>query len=102
MYCSPVWCPHFIKDILSTETVQRRATKYILNDFSSDYKSRLTKLNLLPLMMQLEINDIIFLSRILKNHLVHLILGPLCIFVRTLQDHLHILNSNMHMQNLIV
>ena len=50
----------FIKDILSIETVQRRATKHILNDFSSNYKSRLTKLNLLPLMMQLEINDIIF------------------------------------------
>ena len=40
MYCSPVWCPHFIKDILPIETVQRRATKCILNDFSSDYKSR--------------------------------------------------------------
>ena len=66
MYCSPVWRPHFIKDILSIETVQRRATKYILNDISSDYKSRLTNLNFLPLMMQLEINDIIFFIKNLK------------------------------------
>ena len=50
-------------------------------------------------MMQLEINNIIFLSGILKNHLVHLILGPLYIFVQTLQDHLHILNLSMHLQN---
>ena len=63
-YCSPVWCPNLIKDILS---VQHRATKYILNDFSSDYKSHLTKLNLLPLMMQLEINDIIFFIKNLKE-----------------------------------
>ena len=32
------------------ERVQRRASKFILNDYSIDYKSRLIKLNLLPLM----------------------------------------------------
>ena len=30
-YCSPIWRPHF----------QRRATKYITNDYSSNYKNRL-------------------------------------------------------------
>ena len=29
LYCSPVWRPHLIKDIVSIENVQRRATKFI-------------------------------------------------------------------------
>ena len=36
----------------------RRATKFILNDFSSDYKHGLISLKLLPLMMQLELNEL--------------------------------------------
>ena len=43
-------------DILLLEHVQRRATKYILNDYTSSYKSRLTKLNLLPLMCIYELH----------------------------------------------
>ena len=31
-YGSKVWRPHFIKDIIMLERIQRRATKYILND----------------------------------------------------------------------
>ena len=62
LYCSQIWRPHKIKDILLLEHVQRRATKYILNDYTSSYKSRLTKLNLLPLMYIFELNDLIFLS----------------------------------------
>ncbi len=49
------------------ETIQRRATKFILNDYSSDYKSRLTKLNMLPLMMTLELNDIIFFLKSISS-----------------------------------
>ena len=67
MYCSPVWRPQFIKDIKVIERVQRRATKFILDDYGSDYKSRLTSLNMLPLMMQFELNDIIFFVSSLKN-----------------------------------
>uniref|UniRef100_A0A1X7T6X9 Reverse transcriptase domain-containing protein n=2 Tax=Amphimedon queenslandica TaxID=400682 RepID=A0A1X7T6X9_AMPQE len=48
-YCSPIWRPNLIKDITTLERVQRRATKYILNDYSSDYKSRLISLQILPL-----------------------------------------------------
>ena len=47
-YCTQIWRPHLMKDILSIERVQRRATKYILNDYTNYYKSRLIKLRLLP------------------------------------------------------
>ena len=43
-------------DILLLEKVQRRATKVILNDYTSDYKSRLIKLQLLPLMYAYELH----------------------------------------------
>ena len=65
-YCSQVWRPHFIKDIKLLERIQRRATKYILNDYSSDYKSRLTALHLLPLMYFYELLDVLFFVRCLK------------------------------------
>jgi len=69
MYCSPVWRPHLIKDITKLEQLQRRATKYIyiLQDYSSDYKSRLTNLNLLPLMYVFESSDIMFFINNIKN-----------------------------------
>ena len=66
-YCSQIWRPHLLKDISSLERIQRRATKFILQDFHSDYKSRLTSLHLLPLMMQLELYDIMFFTNCLKN-----------------------------------
>ena len=40
--------------------MQRRATKFILGDWQNDYKSRLLKLEILPLMMLYELNDIMF------------------------------------------
>jgi len=39
------------------EKVQRRATKYISNKFTSDYKLRLLNLNLLPLIHPWSEND---------------------------------------------
>ena len=59
-YCSPVWRPQLIKHIQMIKSVQKRAMKYILNNFSFDYKSRLVTLGLLPLMYYLELNDVIF------------------------------------------
>ena len=49
-YCSPVWRPHLLTDINNLERIQHRATKYILNNYTNDYKSRLINLNMLPLM----------------------------------------------------
>ena len=66
-YCCQLWRPHLVKDIQSLERVQRRATKYILQDYTSDYKSRLLSLNILPLMYWLELQDLIFLIKCLKD-----------------------------------
>ena len=67
LYCSPIWCPHLMKDIHKFEQLQRRATKYILQDYTSDYKTRLIKLQLFPLMYILEISDIMFFITSVKN-----------------------------------
>ena len=66
-YCSQIWRPHFLKDVMALERIQRFATKYILNNLSLDYKSRLVDLQMLPLMMQLELYDIMFFVRCLKE-----------------------------------
>ena len=60
LYGSQIWRPLLHKDINPIESVQRRATKYILNDYASDYRSRFVKLTVLPLSMLLELNDINF------------------------------------------
>ena len=46
-YYSPLWKPYLLKDIELLEGVQQRATKFILSDFSSDYRTRLTKIGIL-------------------------------------------------------
>ena len=63
-----IWKPYFIKHIQQLEQVQRRATKYILNDFTSDYKSRLIQTQLLPLTYILDLNDVMFFIKSLRNH----------------------------------
>ena len=67
LYCSVIWRPHLSKDIKLLERVQRRASKYLLNDYSSDYKSRLISLKLLPLSMVMELNDILFFLKSLRS-----------------------------------
>ena len=67
MYCSPIWRPYLVKDISNLEHLQRRATKYILNDYISDYKTRLFKLELLPLVYTFELSDIMFFIISIKN-----------------------------------
>ena len=47
-YCSPVWRPYLLKDINLLQKVQRRATKFIFDDYTSEYRSRLSSLRILP------------------------------------------------------
>lgn len=49
-----------LKDMTLVELLQHRATKYMLNDYNSDY------IHLLPLSMLLELNDICFFIKSLK------------------------------------
>ena len=48
-------------------STRRRATKFILNDYQSSYRSRLLTLYLLPLMYLFELYDISFVIKSLKN-----------------------------------
>jgi len=66
-YCSQIWHPYLLKDITTIEQLQRRATKFILNNYTIDYKQRLLNLNMLPLMYQLDFYDICFFINSLKN-----------------------------------
>ncbi len=66
-YCCQLWRPHLCKNIQSIERIQRRATKYILKDYTSDYKSRLLSLHMLPLMHWLDLQDIILMIKFLKD-----------------------------------
>ena len=66
-YCSPVWRPSLVSDFVAIEQFQRRATKYILHDYSSDYFARLSSLKLLPLMYRLEMSDIMFFLSSLRH-----------------------------------
>ena len=67
-YCPQLWKPFHAKDILNLERVQRRATKYLLNDYVIDYKSRLRQLNILPLSLWFDLRDIMFLIKCLQNN----------------------------------
>ena len=55
-----------MKDFMPFEKVQRRATKFILGEFSSDYKYRLV-ISKISLKMALELNDILFVVKSLKK-----------------------------------
>jgi len=67
LYCSPLWRLYLLKDITLLEQVQRRAMKFILSDYTSDYKTRLMKLGILPRMYTFEIAGIMFLINSVKN-----------------------------------
>ena len=82
MYCSPLWRPYLIKDICKLENIQRRATKYVLNNYRDDYKSRLISLNLLPLMRQLEVYDILAAVTWFKDPGSHSILPTLYLLTK--------------------
>ena len=56
-----------MKESKLIETLQRRATKFILSDYSLDYKSRLISLKILPLTLWLELQDVILLIKLIQH-----------------------------------
>ena len=64
LYCSQVWRSSLVKEIKTIEDVQCHATKFILNNYIKDYRTRLLKLHILPLSMQHELIDIFFFRQI--------------------------------------
>ena len=90
LYCSPIWRPHLLTYIRALENVQRRATKFILNDFLSNYRFRLVNLNLLPLMMIFELSSSSL--SVLRSQLNILIYSITLPSVLAVPDHLPISN----------
>ena len=66
VYGSQLWRPMYIKDIVILERIQRRATRFITNDYVSNYRDRLLSLRMLPLTYTLELLDILFFIKCLK------------------------------------
>lgn len=65
-YASTLWYPDR-RDLALLESVQRNATKYILNDYTSEYSVRLSRLQLLPLSFYREIIDLSFFYKSLHS-----------------------------------
>ena len=55
-------------DINQIERIQRNATKYILNDYVSDYPARLHNTKILHLSFIKDINDLCFLYKCTHNY----------------------------------
>ena len=91
-YCTQLWSPHLMKDILNIERVQRCATIYVLNDYVSDYKTRLFKLKLLPLMYFLSFKILCLLSNHLNFLLTILISETTSPLVPPIQDYHQAIN----------
>ena len=66
-YASEVWSPHTVKLKSRVESVQRRATAWILQSKHGEitYQQRLMNLNLLPLCYEREISDLVFFFKAL-------------------------------------
>ena len=60
-YGSEIWAPQgSSRDLAIIEGVQRRASKFILQDYELPYPERLKKLNLLPISYWMELKDLVF------------------------------------------
>jgi hypothetical protein len=79
-YCPQVWFCNSKKLLLNIEAVQRKATKYILNDYASSYTDRLISLQLTPLSMRKDYLDIVFFYNCI-NGLIDINLAALPNFV---------------------
>jgi hypothetical protein len=66
-YASVAWFCDTKKSLLKIESVQRRALKFVLNDYTSSYKFRLEVCDILPLSLRRDYLDLIFFYNNLHN-----------------------------------
>jgi hypothetical protein len=68
-YASTVWNPYKQKDIVLLEKIQKRFTKSILFNSNLNYNDRCERLSLVELATKRNINDTIFLYKLLNNRI---------------------------------
>jgi hypothetical protein len=85
-YNTVVWMPNNKKQLCKLESLQRRATKYILNNYSIGYKERLIQCNLLPLTLRRQYLDCVFIYNSINDLNVFKILN----FVDFTGDSVHV------------
>ena len=66
-YCSPIWSPHSVQDILQLESVQRNFTKRIPGLQSMPYSARLNALNITSLELRRLHFDLTFCYKLLTG-----------------------------------
>ena len=71
-----------MKDILIIEQIQRRATKYLSNDYTSSYKTSLIKLKILPLMYLFELQGLLFAVKSINSPIISIIMLTLALPIR--------------------
>ena len=62
-YYSSVWYPSTVSDVKAIESIQRAATRYILNYLENDYEQRCTILHLHSLSYRRAISDLLYIFR---------------------------------------
>ena len=104
VYCSQVWRPLLVKDSAVLEKIQRRASKFILGyPREMDYKDRLINLNILPISLYLEVQDILFFIKLLKFPPDNFSIADYVSFLNTTtrsSTSLHKIKSNLPMSRL--
>ena len=70
-YCTPLWSPYQVNEIMRIERVQRHVTKFILNEYSSDVscRDRCLTLGILPLCYCRQIFDMCVLFKCLHGEI---------------------------------
>ena len=67
LYNSPIWLPHFVKDVVVIERIQKYFTKNLKGLHDKPYKERLSILKLPTLESRHVFNDLIFLYKIIHG-----------------------------------
>ena len=66
LYGSSVWYAN-IGNLKALESIQRKATKWILFDNDLSYYQRLISVNMLPISLYMEVNDVLLLFKIING-----------------------------------